>query len=295
MDLFKKTYFVYIVSFLIFVFLIFQFLLSAPKEFPVGKIITIEKGANLRILSRDLKTQNVIRSRFVFESFVIFYGGEKSISPGDYVFDNKISVYTVANKIVKIQRGISQIKVTIPEGFDNNDIANLFSSKLKNFNKISFLNEGKDKQGYLWPDTYFFFPTDDTNDVLKVLNDNFIQKTKDLNEDINHSGKTEKDIIVMASIIEREAKGDADRAIISGILWNRIKKGMLLQVDAAPETYKIKGLPKSPIANPGYKSIYTSIYPTISTYFYYLHDKQGNIHYARTFEEHKINKQRYLK
>ncbi|MES2416193.1 MAG: endolytic transglycosylase MltG [Patescibacteria group bacterium] len=292
---FKIAPALYVLLFFVIVFSFFHLLLSAPREFPSGKIITIDQGANLRTLSRDLKTQNVIRSRFVFESFVIFYGGEKKISPGDYVFDKKIAVYNVADKIVKKDRGISQVKVTIPEGFDNNDIASLFSSKLIKFDKVVFLNQAKDKQGYLFPDTYFFFPTDDAGDVFKVLSNNFIEKTKNLNKDIVNSGRSEKEIIVMASIIEREAKGDADRAIISGILWNRIKKGMPLQVDAAPETYKTRGLPKSPICNPGLESIYSSIYPSNSNYFYYLHDKQGGIHYARTFEEHKLNKQKYLR
>ena len=99
----------------------------------------------------------------------------------------------------------------------------------------------------------------------------------------------------MASIIERESKGDVDRRVISGILWKRIKIGMPLQVDAAPDTYKTKGLPKSPIGNPGILAIQAAIHPTRSPYLYYLHDKNGNIYYAKTFLEHKQNIARYLK
>jgi UPF0755 protein len=98
----------------------------------------------------------------------------------------------------------------------------------------------------------------------------------------------------MASLIEGEAKGDIDRGIISGILWKRIKIGMPLQVDASPETYKVKGLPKSPIGNPGIKTIEAAINPQNSPYFYYLHDKNGNIHYAKTFTEHEANIKKYL-
>ncbi|MCX6747515.1 MAG: endolytic transglycosylase MltG, partial [Candidatus Nomurabacteria bacterium] len=79
------------------------------------------------------------------------------------------------------------------------------------------------------------------------------------------------------------------------ILWNRIKIGMALQVDAAPITYKEKGLPGMPIANPGIESIKAAVYPKSSTYLYYLHGKDGEIHYAKTFEEHRQNKFKYLR
>ena len=126
------------------------------------------------------------------------------------------------------------------------------------------------------------------------MGNNFEKKILPIRPKIISSGKTEKEIIIMASVIEREAKGDADRGFISGILWRRLQIGIPLQVDAAPETYKTKGLPENPIGNPGLEAINSAIYPEKSNYLYYLHDKDGNIHYARTFEEHKVNKLKYL-
>ena len=126
------------------------------------------------------------------------------------------------------------------------------------------------------------------------MSDNFEKKITPSSANY-FSGKTEKEIIIMASIIEREAKGDTDRGIISGILWKRIQIGMPLQVDSAPETYKTKGLPDSPIGNPGLKAIEAAINPQSSSYLYYLHDKDGNIHYAKTFAEHEVNIEKYLK
>ena len=105
----------------------------------------------------------------------------------------------------------------------------------------------------------------------------------------------EKEIITMASLIEREAKGSVDRNMISGILWNRFNKGILLQVDSAPETYKIKGLPDNPICNPGIEAIKSALNPENSSYLFYLHDKSGMIHYAVTFVEHQKNIVKYLK
>jgi UPF0755 protein len=99
----------------------------------------------------------------------------------------------------------------------------------------------------------------------------------------------------MASLVEEEAKGDEDREYISGILWKRLSINMPLQVDAAPSTYEKRGLPENPITNPGLEAIQAAIHPKNSPYLYYLHDKEGNIHYARNFEEHKANKLKYLK
>ena len=271
------------------------FFLSAPGNFPTGQTINIKQGANLKSLTKELKTENVIRSRTVFEILVIVYGGEKHIAPGDYLFEKKLSAFEIAWRITKGRYNLTPIKITIPEGFDVAQIADAVSAKLPDFNKNNFLLEAKNKEGYLFPDTYFFFSTANEQDVLRYLDNNFKEKVMSIQPEINASAKSEKDIIVMASIIEREAKGDADRGIISGILWNRISKKMPLQVDSAPETYKTIGLPDAPICNPGLKAIEAAINPVSSPYLYYLHDKDGMIHYARTFAEHKQNKIKYLK
>ena len=127
------------------------------------------------------------------------------------------------------------------------------------------------------------------------MSENFEKKIAIVRPDILLSHKTEKEIIIMASIIEREAKRDPDRGFISGILWKRLSLGMPLQVDAVPETYKTKGLPETPISNPGMEAIKAAIHPQNSPYLYYLHDKNGNIHYAKNFAEHQANIKKYLK
>ena len=268
---------------------------SAPKNFPAGQVIIVEPGVNLHRLSAELKDAHIIRSKIVFETFVVFYGGERHLAPGDYLFENDLSVFEVARRISYGERHLAPIKVTIPEGFNVTDIANAFTLKLSSFKKDVFLLEAKQKEGYLFPDTYFFFTTSNEQDVLNSMSANFEKRIASVRPEIISMGKSEKEIITMASIIEREAKGNADRGIISGILWNRIAKGMLLQVDAAPNTYKIKGLPNNPICNPGIESIKAAIHPKNSPYLFYLHDKGGMIHYARTFAEHKANIAKYLK
>ncbi|MFA6523935.1 MAG: endolytic transglycosylase MltG [Candidatus Paceibacterota bacterium] len=290
---FKKIIIFSAVSLIVFISLFYFLFLSAPLSFPKGKIINIEEGTSLRHISGDFKTNKIIRSRIAFEFFVIIYGGEKHLVLGDYLFEGKLPVFEVARIVSRGEHNLAPVKVTIPEGFNVVDIAESFSVRLSSFNKDKFLLEAKPKEGYLFPDTYFFFTDSNEEDVLKYMSDNFNKKTADIFS-VSLS-RSKKDIIIMASIIEKEAKGDSDREIISGILWNRISKGMPLQVDVAPDTYKTKGLPDSPICNPGLEAIKAAIYPKSSNYFYYLHDKNGIIHYAKTFEEHKQNKFKYLK
>lgn len=279
----------------IFLFFFYYFFFSAPRNFPTGDVIRIEKGASLLGVSSLLKKENIIRSRVIFESFAIIFGGELHIVSADYLFEDKIPVWKVALRIVKGEHGTPPVSVTIPEGFDINQIADIFSKKLTNFKKDKFLSDAKNKEGYLFPDTYFFLNDANERDVIKSMSNNFNKKITLLDSDIILSGKTKEEIITMASIVEREAKGDVDRDVISGILWKRIKINMPLQVDAAPITYKMKGLPPGPIGNPGLEAIRATLYPKSSSYLYYLHDKNGIIHYARNFSEHNANIQKYLK
>ncbi len=280
---------------IVFLLLLYFLFLSAPKNFPEGVIFNIEQGSSLRSVSLELKNQNIIRSRVLLETFVIMYGGEKRIIPADYLFKNKISGIEVAKRISKGERHLSPVKVTIPEGFTVYDIGDVFSQKLPYFKKDKFLISAKELEGYLFPDTYFFFTTANEEEVLKFLTDNFNKKLSSLEEEIKESGRNIEDIIKMASIIEKESKGEEDRAIISGILWKRFSINMLLQADAAPETYEKLGLPKEPIGNPGLLSIKAALRPESSIYFYYLHDKDGNIHYAKSFIEHRKNISKYFK
>lgn len=294
MDFSQKNFIFCVLGLIVFLVFINFLFFNVPKNFPVGTIINIKEGISLRSVSKDLSVNNIISSRVLFETFVILFEGEKVVS-GDYLFDKKISVFEVARRVSKGEKHLAPLKVTIPEGFSVFDISKVFALELSNFNADKFLLEATKKEGYLFPDTYFFLTTDNEQDVLFSMNNNFEKKILPIRPEIISSGKTEKDIIVMASLIEKESKGDVDRGFISGILWKRLKINMALQVDAEPNTYKVKGLPKNPIANPGLKAIKAAIYPQNSPYLYYLHDKNGNIYYAKTFAEHKINKKKYLK
>jgi UPF0755 protein len=186
----------------------------------------------------------------------------------------------------------SSVRVTIPEGFTNEEIAGLFDERFSYFDHDEFLALAP--QGYMFPDTYYVGLYMDASSTISVLKDNFENRIFPFRAEIQSSGKDLDDIVNMASILESEVKSMKDRKIVSGILWKRLEINMALQVDSSPETYEHPGFPDLPISNPGLDSLVAALHPTDSPYLYFLTDKAGNVHYGKTFDEHKENRAKYL-
>jgi UPF0755 protein len=289
----KYKILLYIIFFVVII-LLFLYLFRAPIQ-KGDTLVHIRTSDSLLKVSNELKDKNVIHSTFLFKTLVSVLGGDKNIKSGDYLFKKGESLSNVSWQIIRGIHGVAPIKITFREGITNEEIIKLLTDKISGFDKNLFLNDPRTKQGYLFPDTYFFFPLTTTDEILNEMSINFNKKIASKENEIKSSGKSLKDIIIMASILEKEASGKEDTFVISGILWKRIKLGMPLQVDAAPNTYKTVGLPESPISNPGLLSIDSAIHPKDSPYLFYLHDKEGLVHYAINFNEHKINIAKYLK
>ena len=270
------------------------FLLSGPFN---ESAITIHVSSKepLSAVSTKLKNKNVIRSTAILELFVMLFKNDKQILVGDYYFKQNSSVISIAWDLAHGIHNVNPIKITLREGLTNNQISDILAQNILDFNVVEFNKNVIDKQGYLFPDTYFFFPLSTTDEVISSLSNNFEKHIAPLHQEILASKHSLNDIISMAAILEHEANGEKDINLISGIAWKRLALGMPLQVDAAPTTYKVAGLPATPIANPGLLCIAASLHPTPSAYLYYLHDKNGIIHFATTFAEHKRNIARYLK
>jgi UPF0755 protein len=294
---FKVTTILNIFFGLCFVFILGYYLFSAPvnKSNYESLVIHISKTDTLNSVSTELKQKNIIRSEFFLKSFVFLFSIDRKINRGDYMFERNSPVFTISWQLAKGKHKVDKIKITLREGLTTEEMADTFSDKLINFRRDLFLEESYGKEGYLFPDTYFFFPMDEAEDIVSELNKNFGNQIKKIDPLIKSSKSNLEEIIKMASIIEKEANGEKDAHLISGILWKRLSIGMPLQVDASPITYKEKGLPESPICNPGMSSIKASLDPVSSTYLYYLHDKKGDIHFAKSYEEHQKNIREYLK
>lgn len=266
---------------------------SPPSNFPVQTTLKINKGESLSGVAEILKESRLVKSELWFKFFVKFLGGAEKIDAGDYFFEEKENVFTVARRLIDGEHNLIQIKVTIPEGYTNEEIAANFAKRFSLFNKKLFLEQAE--QGKMFPDTYFFLPNVTAQDVINRLQINFDSKIEGIRSDIETSKRGLKEILIMASILEKEANTQESRKEIADILWRRLKIGMALQVDAAPITYKESGLPNEPISNPGLEAILGAIYPIKNDYLYYLHDNKGNIYYAKTFEEHQRNRELYFK
>jgi len=315
----KKPVVFGLVTIIIIVLFYFCFLAS-PSNFPKSKIYDLKHGQTLSGVALDLSSNKIIKSEFFLKTFVyIFSFGKTKIIEGDYAFPNRQNVLTVAWRITHGILEIVPLKVTIPEGLNSKEIADLLSKNLPSFDKIVFLNLVKNNnlEGYLFPDTYFLMPNEKENEIIRIMNDNFNTKIITEATEIKNFGKSTSDIIKMASIVEEEATTLESRKIVAGILWRRIALGMPLQVDSSFKyingkttkdltvvdldidspynSYTHKGLPPTPISNPGLESIKATLGPQNSPYLYFLTGSDGNMHYAKTFAEHVANKQKYLK
>jgi UPF0755 protein len=290
--------------------------LSPPGDFSLMSVVTIEEGMTLEEAGQSLKGLHVIRSEFWFRVAVILGGGEHSLRAGDYFFKEPIGVFSIARMMVTGDYGLDPIRVTIPEGASNVDIADRLAEALPTFDRVYFLEYAEGKEGYLFPDTYYFLPTDSEEKIADTMEETFRSKMELYRNDLRISEYSLQEIITMASLIEREANTEEVRRIISGILWKRLEIGMPLQVDVTFDyingknsfeltsadleidspynTYRYAGLPPTPIANPSLESIHAALHPVESDYLYFLADHEGIVYYSETFEEHREKKLRYL-
>ncbi|OHA62873.1 MAG: hypothetical protein A3E07_00690 [Candidatus Wildermuthbacteria bacterium RIFCSPHIGHO2_12_FULL_45_9] len=172
-------------------------------------------------------------------------------------------------------------------------------------------------EGYLFPDTYQIQEDENAEKLVRRMLENFDrQLTSQMRQDIQAGRHTIYDVVTMASIIEKEVRTPEDKKIVSGIFWKRLAEGMPLQADAtityvtgkrstnisleelkiaSPyNTYQYPGLPLGPISNPGIESLKAAIYPTESSYWFYLSKPDGETVFSKTYQEHLAAKQKYL-
>lgn len=281
-------------------------------------VFVVRQGEGGKEIAAALSGDNLIHSSTGFYLLIKLLGIEKELQVGDFRLNKTMDARTIA---MELTHGILDVWVTTLEGWRDEEIASQLNKDL-DIPENQFILYAK--EGYMFPDTYLI-PRDATaSAIAQILLDNFNTKvTAAMKADATRSGLTFAQTITLASIVEREGKTVQDKPVIAGILLNRIKLGMPLQVDATLQyalgyqpfektwwkkdltdddkkidslynTYANVGLPPGPISNPGIVSIKAAIYPTASDYLYYLHDKTGAVHYAKTIAEHEANIQKYL-
>lgn len=278
-------------------------------------IFTIKEGEGLEEIAKNLRDEGIINDKLIFTLYIWLGGESKSLQAGKYNLSPSMSIPEIAKKIINGEVIKDWVKITIPEGWTNKQI----EERLIGFNVIKLGEKlPQKKEGFLFPDTYYFHENSSLEEVVKKIEDNFYNKvTTELQDEILKQGRKLYDILIMASILEKEVKSDEDRAIVSGIFWKRLKNNYplescatiayILEVDKwrySIEDTKIKspyntyiniGLPPTPINNPGLSAIKAAIYPKESDYNFFLTDPEtGNTIFSKTFEEHNRNKNKYF-
>jgi UPF0755 protein len=289
---------------------------APPAHFAKQTLITLPSGASSPVIAHILKQEHIIRSEILFTSLARVTGKATHLSGGTYLFSKPVSVFTVLSQVAQGTYGISADRITFTEGMTNANIRDVLSNALPGFNRAMFITAASTSEGYLFPDTYYLLPGTSERAIVARLRGTFAQKVASTSPIIAVSGHSLHDVVIVASILEREAKTPRDMQHVSGILWNRIRIGMPLQVDAVfgyingvdgytptakdleseslYNTYRVKGLPPTPIDNPGLGAILAAATPLQTSDEYYLTGKDGSMHYAKTFEEHKKNRAQYL-
>jgi UPF0755 protein len=288
----------------------------APENFPKHKIVSIPKSTFLSQAAKTLHDNGIIRSEFLFKIYALLSSGHRQVQAGDYLFSEPQSALRVATRMTHGEQDLPKISITLYEGMTVKEMGKQILGNIPSFDESTFYNMAKSYEGYLFPDTYFFYENVTPTQVLETLRSNYNQKIKTVLLAIQAFGKPMADVMAMASIVEREATSTADRKLIAGVLWKRIATDMPLQVDppfyyllgkgsaqltrsdlsmdSPYNLYTHKGLPPTPISNPGLDSILATVTPTKTDYLFFLADRRGTIHYAATHDGHLANKERYL-
>jgi UPF0755 protein len=278
----------------------------------------IQSGESVRQISQRLYDTKLVRSSLIFFLKARLTELGKNIQAGDFILSPSMDMNEISGELL---HGTTDVRLTIPEGWRKEEITLKIAAEF-NIPESEILKTAR--EGYLFPDTYFI-PKEATGEkIVKIMEDNFAKKTANLNKSkLNKHNITFDDTIIIASLIEREARLPEDRPVIASVILNRLKIGMKLDIDATiqyilgyqPETktwwkknltaddlqidspyntYTNPGLPPTAIANPGLASIEAVLTAPETDYLYYIGDKTGKSHFAATFEEHAANIEKYL-
>ncbi len=270
------------------------------------QVFVVPQGQATRTITQRLVQEKLIKSALVFRLVVEQKGLTSKLQAGDFRLNQAMDLETIVDNLT---HGSLDFWITFPEGLRVEEYAERLAEKSE-IDRDEFVLAAKPYEGQLFPDTYLIPNTAAAEDVVSLLTNTFAKK----------SLTPDRRIMIIASLIEREAKHDDDRKLVSSVIGNRLKIDMALQIDATVQyvmgksggwwpknitledlqikspynTYLNPGLPPAPIANPGLASLQAAMDPAETNYLYYVSDSGGFNHYAVTLEEHQANIAKYL-
>lgn len=322
-------------------------LLSPQERGSLKEVVfVVEQGEGTRDIAMHLQKEGLIPSSPLFRLFVLSAGISGKLQAGTYLFSPAMSPFQISKKLAK--GDVIKEEITIVEGWNLRDIGFLFENKgmfqaeelweSAGFPAVDyrialdlptphdFTDEFpflKDKpffvglEGYLFPDTYQVRAGEGIENIVAKMLSNFEKKMAGFENEIAKQKRTLFEVLTLASLLEKEVRTPKDRAMVAGVLQNRLDIGMALQVDATVSyltgrrdtgvtkqetqidspfnTYRYPGLPLGPIANPGIESIEAALFPQKNPYFYYLSAPDGETIFSETLEEHNRAKAEHLR
>ena len=299
--------------------------LALNKE-PLTASVTITEGESLGDVTAELKEKGLVKYGYLFQLFASFTHKAEKITAGSYELSTVMDYSALLNNISSTSAYRETVTVTIPEGYTVEEIFKLMENKgVCSYNDLlkvaqeetfdfDFLKEVKTTkekrlEGYLFPDTYEFYKGADAKNVINTMLKNFDERfDSKMEAEMQLLGYSKNDIIIMASIIEKETDG-SDQRNIASVIQNRLKntwatpKGYLqvdstiqyllkerkkkltdkdLEIDSPYHPYKNPGLPIGPICNPGLTAIEAALEPNKTNYYYFMLGKDGTTHFFDT-------------
>jgi UPF0755 protein len=290
--------------------------------------VSVPEGATGSEVADLLYEKDLIKSTTAFNFYLRQNDLSNQLKAGRFVFQESDDMTEIVEILVSGKS--SEVVMTILEGWTATQIGEKLETEelttadefLKCLEECEFNFDFIPEdylEGYLYPDTYFVNPDTYSNEAFinRLLNTFANRLSEEDWAAVNASSRSFEDIMIMASIVEREERNDDEKPTVAGVLWNRYDSGIGLYADATVlyglgrtsgglsledldsdspyNTRKFVGLPPTPISNPSISSIRAALYPEDTDYWYYLHDSEGKVHYAKTLEEHNVNKARYIR
>lgn len=303
---------------LLVMFVAFQKVTDKHEIKPVD--VTVESGSASSHIARKLVASDVITSELQFKLLVRLTGKAGDLKVGQYHFEGDMSLWDVVKKIE--QGDVMRFQVTVPEGLRTLDVLLLLAEKTGTEEKIwrlaaEELLHGEEWEGRLLPESYSYFKPVDPKRILSQM----ISAQQKLISSITTETLNAERLRIIASIIEKETGVDAERPLVSAAIRNRIEMGMPLQMDPTViygiwrrdgtfsgnirrkdlssdtpwNSYTRRGLPPTPICNPGAASLRAAATPADVTYLYFVADGTGGHAFASTLEEHQANVKKWIK
>ncbi len=307
----------------------FTYAVFGDRARPVRQTsLIVARGSTFRDISGQLAREGVVRNAAVFRLYAKLSGADTDVHAGEFVFQPH---QNAAEVLQQLRSGGAQVArwLAVPEGYTAKQIAERleqdgfgsaerFDDAFMRDTIALYGTRTKNLEGYLFPSTYLIPIGAGPKVVERIMTTEFMAELPpDAAKKARIHGLTVPQVVTLASLVEREAKADDERGLMAGVYYNRLHAGMPLEVDATIEyvlpqhhtvvtyadlamdspynTYKYRGLPPTPIANPGRPSLMAAFNPKPSPYFYYVYKGNGHHAFAKTLAQQNANIAKYLK